>query len=281
MQKAIVELSNGLNAEVEVKRYRAQIIHSPKAKGDIIIPKFVEYESEKYLVIGIGQESFRDNKYINSLSFPTDSRVRNIDIGIFTRSSISYFFIPASLETFNEMWCCYSSNLFQIKVSPDNKNFKYVDEKFLLNQLNDSLLFARRDICGKVIVPQNIKKISPNAFSQCKKINSISFETSVLTTIDKFAFYNCQKLLNIEALPTSVNFFGYMCFSSCSFASLEFLSNDIFFDNECFNGCSLLSILAFPNSENIKIASDSFSKITNDVLIFVPKNAKIIIQYFH
>ena len=39
MQKAIVELSNGLNAEVEVKRYRAQIIHSPKAKGDIIIPK--------------------------------------------------------------------------------------------------------------------------------------------------------------------------------------------------------------------------------------------------
>ena len=115
MQKTIIELPNGLNAEVEIKRFRAHIIHSPKAKGDIIIPKFVDYESKKYLVISIDQESFSDNHLTKSISFPEKSSVRNIEIGAFSRSSISRFFIPASLETLNEMWCCYSSNLFQIE----------------------------------------------------------------------------------------------------------------------------------------------------------------------
>lgn len=281
MQKVTVELPNGLNAEVEVKRYRAQIIHSPKAKGHIIVPKFVEYESKKYLIIGIGQESFRDNFSIKSLSFPEDSRVRNIDIGAFTRSSISQFFIPASLETLNEMWCSFSSNLFQIEVSPDNKHFNYQNEKFLFNQSNDTILFSRRNILGNVIIPKGVKKIAPNAFSQCKKIKSISFETSILESIEKFAFYNCQKLISIEALPPSLKSLGYMCFSSCFFISLEFLGNSIFIDNECFNGCTFLSILSLPNVKDIKIASNAFSKIKNDISIFVPINTDITIQYFH
>lgn len=284
MQKTIVELPNGLNVEIEVNRYRAKIVYSPKVRGDIVIPKFVDYESKKYLIISIGQDSFRSNQLINSLSFAAETRVRNIDAGIFSESSVSRFLIPASLETLNEMWCCFSNKLIQIEVSPDNQHFIYKYDKFLFNRSNDILIFSRRDISGNIIIPLCVKQIAPNAFSQCKKIDSLSFESSyssALQSIDKYAFSGCEKLISIQPLPLSVNYLGYMCFFSCIFNSLEILGTNVFIDDECFNGCCLLNCISFPNSKSINIGINAFAKVNNDISLFFQNNTEIKIQYIH
>ena len=52
----------------------ASITRSPKATGNILIPKFFIQENIKYKVISIGSYAF-ENCSIDSLTFPDDSEI--------------------------------------------------------------------------------------------------------------------------------------------------------------------------------------------------------------
>lgn len=68
-------------------------------------------------------------------------------------------------------------------ISPENKNFKYLDKdekliiskSYLSKDTFDVLEFASRDITS-AFIPSSIKYISPFCFERCKTLKSIQFE---------------------------------------------------------------------------------------------------------
>ena len=71
-----IVLENGINLELNQNTNTAKISFSIKAKGDILIPNYVENKSRKYIITCIKEESFRDNKAIKSITFTKESSLK-------------------------------------------------------------------------------------------------------------------------------------------------------------------------------------------------------------
>lgn len=57
----------------------ASVVNNDDARGDVYIPKSINYNNQNYNVIRIKEGSFRNNKSIYSLNFPNDSFVQKIE----------------------------------------------------------------------------------------------------------------------------------------------------------------------------------------------------------
>lgn len=174
----------------------AAIIGSDNARGSIVIPRSIDFDSKEYFITVIRENSFKYNDYLNSIDFEEGSKLHTIEKGSFFRSSIQSLTIPSSVEVLQEGWCSNTSYLTEIQISPDNKKYAYADEerKIIIGksdkncEVYDILIFACRDI-EKVIVPYSIKHISSFSFFQCEKLDSIEIpENSMLLSIGEFAF---------------------------------------------------------------------------------------------
>ena len=199
----------------------AAIIGSDNARGSIVIPRSIDFDSKEYFITVIRENSFKYNGYLNSIDFEEGSQLHTIEKGSFFRSSIQSLTIPSSVEVLQEGWCSNTSYLTDIQISPDNKKYSYADEerKIIIGksdkncEVYDILIFACRDI-EKVIVPHSIKHISSFSFFQCEKLDSIEIpENSMLLSIGEFAFTwsSIQKLSipsNFEKFEN--NWCGYL-----------------------------------------------------------------------
>lgn len=201
---------NGLSFELNQQSLTAKIINSPQAKDDVFIPRSINYQSQEYLIIRIEENSFKNNRKINSISFSEDSEMRSIGSKAFCYSTIKILYIPSKIEALEDGWCSCTKSLNHIYLSSNNKNYKYLDEeeKIIVGKSNskcdefDVLIFASRDI-EKVTIPSTIKQIGSHSFEECNCIIRLIFEEeSHVETIGSYAFNNCQ-LKKIE-IPSSV-----------------------------------------------------------------------------
>ena len=208
MTKTRVKLSNGLIAQLTESNLTAEIIESSKARGSVFVPRHIDYQSKKYLITRIGDNAFSENRVIDSLTFASDSAVRSIGNKAFSHSTLKSLSIPGSLEELDDWWCFCAKNLNSIDICPQNQNFIFIDEKFLIwknkdvdaSNRYDVLVFARRNITGEVEVPNNIRRIAPYAFDKCDKFRSLYFsndDDSQLKILDYSAFCGCSKLEKI------------------------------------------------------------------------------------
>ena len=112
-----------------------EIISTNDVKGSIVIPKFVDFQSKKYVIKTLNIAVFKNTK-LTSLSFLNDS-----DVKVFRNkcwhnhkfirsslndnwfSSITYIKIPSKVEKLTEGWCCSLKNLINVEISKNNKNF--------------------------------------------------------------------------------------------------------------------------------------------------------------
>ncbi len=65
-----------------------------------------------------------------------------------------------------------------------------------------------------VFIPEGVKKIANNAFTQCTNLKSVNIPEGV-TTIGKMAFWHCTSLESI-VIPNSVTEIGKFAFSDCT-----------------------------------------------------------------
>lgn len=166
---------NGLKFLLNENDFTAQIINSPCAKGDIFIPKSINYESNDYIITSIQKNSFVNNEEIVSINFDENSEIRSIGENAFYHSSIKSISIPPSLEKLEEGWCRFALYLNDIFLSPNNNSYKYLDDnqKIVVGKSNpnednfDTLVFGCRDI-DRLKIPSTIKYISSYAFSECR-----------------------------------------------------------------------------------------------------------------
>ena len=175
--------TNGLVYELNSETNTALVTRSNEAKGNIIIPCSVNYQNKDYAIVGIKEDSFFQNENIISLCFQNDSHIRSIEKYSFIFSNLMHLQIPKSLQKLGDRWCSTTEKLITVDLSPENENFKYLDEdhKIILgksdpnSKIFDVLEFACRDI-KEVKIPSYIKIISSHAFGYCKQLTKIDFE---------------------------------------------------------------------------------------------------------
>lgn len=280
----IIKLNNGLNVMLNNNDLTAEIIKSKEASGDVIIPRFVKYNSKSYAIKRIGIYAFEYNHFINSISFEEGSEVQSIGKNAFYHCSIKSLTIPENFKNFDNEWIQNTLNLTDINYSPKNKHFNKIDNLFLLFKKDlrsvnyDSIIFAPRNITGKVKIPVYIKEICPFSFNLCHKMKSLSIPPeSAIQEIALYAFYKCYSLKCISPLPAGCTKIGRWCFAySYCLSSMEFLSKEITLCVGCFSRCSSLMCASFPNGIKISICEHVFDRVSGKFILFTKTNAEIV-----
>lgn len=250
----------------------AEIVHSPKSKGDITIPTFIEFGSIQYTIRRVCDSAFSNSK-IESLSFSNNSKVKVIGNNVFENSQIKEFYIPSSLTKLNEYWCKGADNLIAIEVDKNSKFFSFKknflirvdqDQKDPKKIISKKILFSPRNFSGDLCIPEGITHIESYAFSHLSKLYSLNSKSSFLTVINSYSILGCESLRKIEINKSHELTLKDFCFSdAANLQSVEIDCNEITIGGNCFFNCPLLSHLKFKNAKKITICTNSFNECPN------------------
>ncbi|KAL7559885.1 hypothetical protein ACA910_005382 [Epithemia clementina (nom. ined.)] len=120
-----------------------------------------------------------------------------------------------------------------------------------------------------------VTQIPDKAFYGCSCLTTVLIENDKITTVGQFAFYECEKLVEIH-LPNSVTAIGEYAFSGCStLTTLQLPHSLTAIDEGTFSDCpSLTSVLLPDNMTSIGLyAFYGCRSLTN---ILLPKSVKSI-----
>ena len=175
-------------------------VYSTDVEGDVIIPKYVTYNSKNYSVTKIGHNAFRNATNLTSI------------------------IIPSTVDSIGGTSCLQGcENLKKIYIP---STVKYIggsgfsDCGLVDVELPDSLsiismnLFQNSKLLTSVIIPKKVTVIEEIAFGNCTSLKSVSIPESV-TTIGSYAFGGCTGLENI-IIPQYVNKIDSRAFKNCS-----------------------------------------------------------------
>ena len=230
-------------------------------------------------VTEIEELAFANCEGLKKVDIPVNSQLKSIGNEAFTYTSIDSFFIPSSIERLDDFWC-KGINLTKITISPQNKRYLYMDNKYILSKNDeksdnyDTLICVRRDI-QRAIIPSFIRRIAPFAFGNCEQLLNVDFsEDSELQIIDSYAFF--QSSLTSLSIPPNVVKINDNCFNSCySFTKIEFPSDSKLqvIGPFAFSSCSIEQIL-IPSSV-IQIEDGAFNACLNLKSIDFERDSKI------
>ena len=70
-------LSNDLFYELNMDDFTAKVVRSQNTSNHLIIPYSVCHQNHEFIVTIIGNKSFYNNKVIESIEFPPNSKIEN------------------------------------------------------------------------------------------------------------------------------------------------------------------------------------------------------------
>ncbi|KAK8876034.1 hypothetical protein M9Y10_006218 [Tritrichomonas musculus] len=209
------EIKDGLIVKIDESNNTASITQSPKATGNIFIPRFYEKGNKKYNIISIEDRSFYECN-IDSITFPEDSEVKFFGNYCLKEARVKKLQIPASVQGPNN-FICLIDRLDEIEVSPKNRHFFLYNNQILLGKSKDNidkfddLLFIIYDV-EEVVIPAQVSIIERRSIGYSNKLKSLKFETnSELKIIAYQAFSN--SLIEDLLIPASVEVIGPESFS--------------------------------------------------------------------
>ncbi|KAK8887509.1 hypothetical protein M9Y10_038557 [Tritrichomonas musculus] len=256
-----LEIKKGLMVKINESNNTASITKSPKAHGNIFIPRFFKKGNIKYKIISIESYSFSDCD-IGYLTFPEDSEVEIFEPYCFVGADIKKLQIPASVQKLDSFLFSIG-HLEKIEVSPKNRHFILYNNQFLLGKSKDGidkfdfLIFGISDL-EEVVIPAQISIIKEQSFMSSEELKSIEFETnSELKIIESHAFDGT--LIEDLLIPSSVEVIGShsfngtkklksvrfepnsklktmicSCFGNSSIESISLPENVEYIDDDCF-----------------------------------------------
>lgn len=213
-----------------------------------------------------------NNQKLEILDFPEDSELETIENN--KLYSVKKFTVPQNLKSINCAVFIFDEKLNEIIVSPKNKTYKFVENKFLLKRNVVHNIFSKLVLCIRTVteakIPRYVKKIKRWAFRNCKELSSITFESdSSLEIIEPGVFEYCEKLSSI-IFPPSLKKIGDL--KKCiNLKYVKFLSNFIEIDSFPFRYCEKLEVVSFPNAKELKIDFE----IPGTTKIEIRKDAKL------
>lgn len=254
-------------------------VFSDTSIESIVIPKGV---SE------IKKGTFMNNTNLKTVEFPEDSELTIIRSKAFVESSVESITFPPKVEKLENNWCNFTFQLTNLIISPQNKNFDYLDEEHKLvvgksnneNDFFDVIVFSSRDVM-QIIIPSFITRINSCAFSDCEFLEKVDFfEDSEVNSIGEGSFSGCA--LKNMVFPRKVSLVEQNAFLLCSnLNNVEFLSDSVTLGKDCFNNCTALFIISFPNAKKIYNEAFPFHFVSESFSLFALPNAEIIIGGFN
>lgn len=181
----------GFFYEINKIDHSASIVGISRSTKNIVIPTFIQFNFEKYMITKIQSNSFKDNHEIELISFEDDSQIKSIEKKSFQNSSITKIILPNNIQSLAEGWIRFCPKLVNISILKNNQSFSYIDDTFLVQKKNGDkvqLIYVRRDI-DEAVMPSEVTRICNSSFSYCQNLWSVSFkDDSRLTSIAESAF---------------------------------------------------------------------------------------------
>ena len=154
--------------------------------------------------------------------------------------------LPNSLENIDGQSFSGFVHLKEIRLSPDNPHFKYIDGVLYsidLKRLVKVLPFKK----GSFSVPVSVREVDRMAFQDCKNLTEIVFLDGV-TTIGCNAFERCSSLKEVR-LPKKIRRIEELTFMDCKELSKIDVPNSVrVIDRWAFWHCNSLKELKLPTS---------------------------------
>ena len=238
-------------------------------------------------LVSIGKHAFTHCEKIKTLQFP-DSLV-SIGESAFSYSySLTSVHFGKNLKTFNNLAFYGCSRLEQFYVDEDNEYMTSLDGIVYSKDLSTIICcphtirvedliipegievifdyaFYELDSVNNLTLPKSLKTIGRSAFSDCKKINSVTVLGN--TAIGDYAFARCYELTELNLSGESITI-GNGAFHACGFVNLIIPDNITEMGKSAFISCTnLKSVILGSGLTNIPEAAFRFcTKLTTVVI---------------
>lgn len=177
---------------------------SNNEKRDLVVPTTLQVrigdtnEYKTYTVVGIGNEAFKANNDILSVTLP--ETVKTIGDYAFAQCSlITSIKIPANVTSIGRFAFSGCASLTDLDIQSDK-----------ITEIKDFTFYGCTSLT-ELTVTANIKTVGTGAFNGCASLKSIVFEEGV-QEIGKQAFQNCT-LLESLTMPASLTKIGKQAFN--------------------------------------------------------------------
>lgn len=216
--------------------------------ADIIIPD----THEGLPVAGIGEEAFRDCKFVVHITIP-NSVTRIGESAFHVCARLKSIHIPSGVSEIGAGIFIACDGLERITVDPANA--KYRGAGNCLIETESKKVIAG---CKNSAIPSDgtVTAISEGAFYSCAELKSITVPDSV-TDIGEYAFFGCVELKSVT-IGNGVKTIGRNAFSWCYNLAELVLGNGLeSIGRNAFSSCSSLASVTIPESVE-DMDSDAF-----------------------
>ena len=210
-------------------------------KDKVVIPSYLEYQKQKYDVLGVNDWGFYGESSIKTLVVQTAYIGENAFYNCSGIKSVSFS------EGLTEVgpYAFYGCSSLESVVLPDK--LKTVGKG----------MFASCTSLKSVTLGKGTKVLDEAAFYLCESLKTVKLNKG-LTTISERAFNGCKNLKSIK-LPAKLTKLGNYAFSYCeSLESIKIPKKVIEIPDNCFEWCKSLKKIKLPSGLK-KIGSGAFN----------------------
>lgn len=205
------------------------------------VPETVMWSDHQYEVVQISDGAFSDCQKVQTIMIPKS--VRDITESAFSAQCISCFKVSSENSTYYAtesdgiLYEKGSNNLVRYPPSKAGESYTVTNN---VSKIEPGA-FAYSLYLKEVFIGENVLRLGDYAFSDCYKLETVSFSGSGLGIIGIGAFYNCTALKTIN-LPPELLTIGDLAFCSCkSLAEIEIPGSVISIGDGVFRHCESLA----------------------------------------
>ena len=218
------------------------VISGGNYSGNVVIPKSVLYKEKIYPVTSIGANAFQGCAQLTKVTIP--DRVNSIGSYAFSGcSGLTSVSIPNSVNSIGNYAFYKCSGLTSVSIPNSVTNIGYgvfsgCSSLTSMKVDTSNTIFDSRDNCNAIIktgsntliagcknttIPNGVKTIDKDAFSNCPGLSSITIPNS-LTSIGESAFAECSNLTSI-IIGNGVTSIGANAFKNTNLKKVIWLTN--------------------------------------------------------
>lgn len=217
-------------------------------------------------VTEIKNDSFRQCNSITKISIP-NGVVSIEDYAFESCTSLISITIPSSVTFIGTEVFVYCFKLESILVSEFNKVYKSIDGVLFSKDQKILLVYPPNKNITHYDVPFTVTSIEKYAFFKCQKLISISIDS--VQSIGKKSFESCFNLIMVNA-PNNLKLIGDNAFESCKKLNSITISNNVeSIGQKAFNNCQNLIFI------NVEKMNKNFESI--DGVLFQKNNIKLLV----
>ncbi|MBE5732084.1 MAG: hypothetical protein E7353_03515 [Clostridiales bacterium] len=230
---------NGIN--YTIRDEKAKVVGT-NARGDIVIPSTITYNSTTYPVTSIEDYAFYNCTSLTSITIP-DSVTSIREYAFRNCTSLTSITIPDSVTSIREYAFYYCTSLTSVMFG-ENSQLTSIGER----------VFYNCSSLTRIEIPSSVTSVNSSAFYYCTSLTSVTFEdSSKLTSIGGWAFGNCTSLTSVTFGENSqLTSIGDNAFRNCrSLTSITIPDSVTSIGDRAFDSCTSLTSITIPSSVTI------------------------------